>query len=371
MTTHSPSPGTRLKVPWFGRWGVFGISWFAMVAILVPLVLVPLLMQESHVAEFADTKPRAHVVGYMLVGTVLFLLVILIPAIFCGFVSYLVTTRRWFTPPTLVFLLVLLLLTAGVGWGIQQRTGRQIAANEALEQMHTINRENIESARRGIETDGDAMLDLEDSQRAVEGLRNAAEASVDPDEQAVLRIGADLGDRMNEYLAAYSLAVDPFLETGATDVENDITEDELLERIEMVERSMEKNGEFIGFVDRVPAILKIEFANKTSLNPKSRADAVASFLGGMHYEEVVTVRESEQRILAASREQLMVLLDTFGLWVNTPDGFEFYDSIDDTYIERFNAAFSEIQLAAAEQVAAQERMFGATAPAELTPSEQP
>lgn len=356
------------RVPWIGAWGFFGISWFALLVLLIPAAVGAMQFAERHTVEYADTQTEAHRTGFMVVGAVIVTLFGVSGALFAGFLTYVSTARRWYTPPTAMFVLAAIGISAFAWLGLSLSTQDERAAAEARANFDRITEENRETARRQIEADGYASVGIEESERAIQGLRDVAETVDDPNERAVYLIGAEIGGRINELMSVYNSAVEPFLANGITEIPNSATEDNLLATIEVLEESRDANAGVIAYIERIPAILKIEFAKRTDLDASSRAVQADVFLEEMSHDDILVVRNAEQRYLDACLEQVTVLLDTHGLWENTPEGFLFAEGVDDVYIERFNAAFQAIHEAIADQSAAQGRVYNTT-PASIPATE--
>ena len=348
------------RVPWIGGWGFFGISWFALLALLFPAFVGGMQFAERHTIDHAGTTTSAHRTAFVAIGVIFITMASALTALIAGFLTYVVTVRRWYTPPTTVFALAAMGMAAFWWLGFKVSNDKLAASNEARANLERMNSEHKEVARRQLETDGYLSPSTEESDRLIQGLRDVAETSEDPNKRAVYRINAEIGERINELVLAYNTTIEPFVTTGVAEIANDATEEDLLGMIDILEQSMDANGKVIAYFNRIPAILKIEFANRTKLNAATRAAQANSILKEMNHANILDIRNAEQRYLEASREQAMVLLDTHGLWENTPDGFLFFEGVNDRYTERFNAAFQTIQEAIADQTSAQGRIYNTT-----------
>lgn len=348
------------RVPWIGGWGFFGISWFALLALLFPAFVGGMQFAERHTIDHAGTTTSAHRTAFVAIGVIFITMASALTALIAGFLTYVVTVRRWYTPPTTVFALAAMGMAVFWWLGFKVSNDKLAASNEARANLERMNSEHKEVARRQLETDGYLSPSTEESDRLIQGLRDVAETSEDPNKRAVYRINAEIGERINELVLAYNTTIEPFVTTGVAEIANDATEEDLLGMIDILEQSMDANGKVIAYFNRIPAILKIEFANRTKLNAATRAAQANSILKEMNHANILDIRNAEQRYLEASREQAMVLLDTHGLWENTPDGFLFFEGVNDRYIERFNAAFQTIQEAIADQTSAQGRIYNTT-----------
>lgn len=359
------------RVPWIGGWGFFGISWFALLVLLIPAVVGAMLFAERHTLDHASTTTAGHRTTFIVLGVILITVVSAFTASIAGFLTYIVTARRRFTPPSAVFVLATIAMTAFSWLGFSISNDELLAANEARANLDRINLENQESARRQLETDGLVALDPEGLQRGIQGLRDVAETRKDPNERAVYLIGAEIGDRINELVLAYNTTVEPYVAAGVAEIANDTTEDDLLGMIDILDQALDANANVVAYIERIPTTLKVEYANRTNLNAATRSAQTNIFLEEMNHADILVVRNAEQSYLKASREQAMVLLDTHGLWENTPEGFLFFDGVDDRYIQRFNAAFQSIEQAIAEQSAAQGRIYKTTPASPANAESQP
>lgn len=350
------------RVAWINRWGIFGISWFASLALLIPLVVGGLMFGVMHeldstLNQSALQRSLFIVIGALLVGGVAMLIGLVI-----GVLTYLVFFRRWYTPPTAVFVLMVL-ATGGVAYlGLAEAASDKRTELEAQAQLERMTEQARLEALQQLERDGIASHTPGQNQEAIDGLREVSRTASDPNKAAMFAIAADIGQRSNDLVDAYFESMGTYLEVPVTEVPDDITEDQLLGRIETIEIAMEKNAASIEYLERLPVILKTELANRTTMNAPTRDHQADVFLKEFTYDDVMIVRRSEQEYLVACREQLMILLDTFGLWTNTPEGFDFAASVEDSYLDRFNAAFEVIQRVAEVQAEAQRRIYGAGQP---------
>ncbi len=362
--------GARGNRPAVSKAGFLGVSWFAFIMLAIPLVLLVYAAGESFDLRFADSAGSNRTSFTIAVaGFTLFVVTLLamVPA-----VMVFLLTRRSIVWPTLVFLLC---VAAGSAWtlaGIHSSDRAFVEKKAVVADSENVNQRFLQKAADDIEAQGFIKFDEDLAKDVVRSIEQWAAVETNPETAAALRATAAFASRISELMSAYTLTIQPYLDMGSVDPESIRSEDDLLARLDSVELGIEKCKIVVQTVAQARQTMRTMLETE-GLGPRAVTTILAAFETNSKPDLLLRVHQAELAILEASHEQLMIYLDTFGLWENVPgDGIYFDDSLDASYKERFSAAYEKLQQAARDQAEAQREFLGLPpAPDPAAPDSEP
>lgn len=343
------------RVPPASPWGLLGVSWFALPALALPAVWLGIVGTQTYELKQqggARMPPEGpYLTGFTLGGMVAVTLVALVVAA----MVYLATLRRRMVWPTAAFLLAAGVTSGFIITKVNHRNTALAKHAESVRALREFDRQLTEKHRAELESDGAIAIHPEDIHHSVELLESRAATETDPTTATILRVTTSLTREIAELNTAYSNALQPYLQAGGVAPATIKSEDDILVRIDSIEQSQPINRRLIEAITTYESRAKA-MLSEAGIDGNKLPSILRGMREGLNADLLLTVRNSEDRFMLASREQLSILLDTYGLWEIGESGILFDESVDKEYTARFNAAHAEIQAAAAAETAAQREL---------------
>jgi len=268
--------------------------------------------------------------------------------------------------PVRSVLLVVLACVLGAG-ACDRQPSSSASMDELADELEAINTKHRDQSLEQIDSEG---LSLEAGAAHVNELADTIGAQRDQatgEDRLLLDVLARFAEDMKAAAQDYTTVFARYTDTGALDTTTMDSEEEILRRIDLAEDCIEANTRYR---ERVRQLFADQPDKIRALAAQGVPQAhIDSFLRGFtnidsnKLDRIDAVRTTDDTIMHKSVEMLTMLHDTFGLWkVNDAGTITFDASVPQDAIHRYNAAFAELQAAAAEQIRIQREQLESQQP---------
>lgn len=247
----------------------------------------------------------------------------------------------------IAFVILALVAAAGqlalVATRVNHSKNSQVFRQLEQDNRQSLDQINKEANEKGYLDDAekmsaDSVKRLEDASKNLSGV-----------DSLVAKAGAAVTRRLSEYGVPHNASVKGVIEAGGLDLSGIRTGAEAQKRLALFEELGRTNDALLKFLRGISGVVQEEMQAAGVPNDKI-GKITADFLVGMKRPQLVSLREDDEKLVAAARDYFGVLIDNDGNWEIAGDGsVMFGEDVPEGDVQRFNDAAVKAQTVATHQ----------------------